>query len=294
MNRIKHLLFAALAAIAVPVIALGQTQAQPAAPRQDNLKENGIGLAPARFELLMLPGTEKTVIVNIIYNAGTTDAKPVRLVATLGDWTILANGEMDYQRAGARADSAAPWMIHSPSEVTAVPGKVHPVRVTISVPKDAKPGDHLAALFVESRPDNIKLDQQQRQVVLRFRLAALFYIMVPQLTREGSLQDLKAKADEHGLIITPTIKNGGNSHIRPVHSIKVIDSKGAIVAEYPECESLPVLGGVELSRPILIENNLPPGNYAVHYRVDFKDGGRIVEGQTDLIVENQIAQKKQH
>jgi hypothetical protein len=182
-------------------------------------------------------------------------------------------------------------MIYSPGEVTVIPGKVHPVRVTISVPKDATPGDHTAALFVESRPENIKLDSDRKQVVLRFRLAALFYIMVPNLTREGSLKNLKAEATEKGIVVTPTLKNGGNCHIRPVHSIKIVDRAGAVVAEQPEMESLPVLAREELSHAMTIEKVIPPGQYSVRYRVDFKDGSRIVEGQTDLIVRERAAQR---
>src|ERR1044071_8539065 len=116
-------------------------------------------------------------------------------------------------------------MVYSPGEVTALPGKAHPVRVTVSVPKDATPGDHLAALFVESRPENIKLTENKRQVILRFRMAALFYITVPDITRKGSLENLKTDSDGKEIVITPTIKNEGNSHIRPLYSIKVLDPK---------------------------------------------------------------------
>jgi hypothetical protein len=265
-------------------ISTAQTQSPSIQPPAEPARADGIGVAPARFELPMLPGTEKTVVVNIIYNSVTGDAKPCRLVAYLGDWSVMKNGDVEYYKAGTRSDSASAWFIYSPGEVTALPGKVHPVRVTVSVPKDAAPGDHLAALFVESRPDNIKLDENRRQVVLRFRMAALFYIMVPDLTRRGSLEDLKAEAEQGQIVITPTIKNEGNSRIRPVQSVKVVDGKGAVVAELPEKEAMPVLAKSELARSLVIEADLPPGAYTVHYRVDFKDGGAVTEGQLPLVV----------
>lgn len=287
--KIINRLVALIIMIALPSLAAAQGQDQTVKPQPEPQKEDGVGLAPARFELPMLAGTEKTVVVNIIYNAGSAEAKPFRLVASVGDWTIRRNGQVDYYKAGVMQNSAASWLIYSPGEVTVMPGKVHPIRVTISVPKDAKPGDHTAALFVESRPDNIKLDEDKKQVVVRFRLAALFYIMVPQLTREGSLEGLKAEAGEQGIIVTPTLKNAGNSHIRPVHSIKIVDRDGAVVAEYLESESLPVLAREELSRPLMIEKKIAPGEYSVRYRVDFKDGTPIIEGQTDLIVKEQAS-----
>ena len=291
MKRMLSIIFVVLA---LPLLGFGQlapSGSQSENPKTDANNEDGIGVAPARFELPMLPGTERTLVVNIIYNSASQTAQPCRLVVSLGDWSILEDGSIDFFKAGTRPNSAAPWMVYSPGEVTALPGKVHPVRVTVSVPKDATPGDHLAALFVESRPENIKLNENRKQVILRFRMAALFYIMVPDITRKGSLENLKTDSDGKEIVITPTIKNEGNSHIRPMYSLKVIDPKGEIVAALPETESLPVLAGLSLSRPIVIEKAVAPGAYSVFYRVDFKDGGAVVEGRTDLVVSGQQAKK---
>jgi hypothetical protein len=267
-----------------------QAAAQPAsAPNPPG--EDGIGLAPARFELPMRPGMERTIVVNIIYNSTSAAAQPCRLMATLGDWTIQPDGNIEYYKPGTLANSATSWMIYSPGEVTALPGKVHPVRVTISVPQDATPGDHLAALFVESRPDNLKLEQNQKQVILRFRMAALFYIMVPDLTHKGTLENLKAATDESGIHIVPTIKNSGNSHIRPVHSVRVVDARGAVVAQLPAAEALPVLASSTLSQALNIDKEIAPGSYSVVYRVDFKDGSPVVEGQTELTVKARVGDK---
>lgn len=274
--------------VVLPMLASGQSQSQPA--QASSPADDGIGVAPARFELPMLPGSEKTVVVNVIYNSVSGEAQPCRLVASLGDWSLSSTGEAEYYKAGTQPSSASSWLTYSPAEITALPSKVHPIRVTISVPKDATPGDHLAALFVEARPDNLKLDQTRRQVILRFRMAALFYVMVPQLTKKGSLQNLKAGVSEQGILITPTLKNDGNSHLRPLHSVKILDSAGATVAELPETESLPVLAGAEMSRALMIPKTLGAGAYSVRYRVDFKDGSAATEGQTELVIKDRRAQ----
>jgi hypothetical protein len=153
------------------------------------------------------------------------------------------------------------------------------------------PGDHLAALFVESRPDNLKVDQNKRQVILRFRMAALFYVMVPRLTKKGSLQNLKSEVSEQGILVTPTLNNEGNSHLRPLHSVRVLDAAGAVAAQIPESESMPVLAGSEMSHPLVIQRALTPGAYSVLYRVDFRDGSPTTEGRTELVVKDRSAQK---
>lgn len=247
-------------------------------------RSDGIALAPARFELEMEPGAETTVVINLDYHTSKPGAGPSRIVASLNDWNINEDGELQYYKAGTLSRSASPWIIYSPSEVTVQPGQTHAIRVTISVPKDAAPGDHLAALVVEQRPDTIKFNRSARQMLVRFRMASMFYITVPQTARRGSLENLQAAAGPQGITITPTLKNEGNSHIRPLSSVQITDSRGRTVAEIQQGESLPVLGGSLLSKSMHIEKSLPPGTYTVKYRVDFQGHGKTTEGITDLVI----------
>jgi hypothetical protein len=232
----------------------------------------------------MQPGQETTVVVNLDYHSTADNAQPVRIVASLNDWTIDRNGQVQFAKVGTLPGSASSWLIYSPAETTVIPGNLHAIRVTVSVPKDATPGDHLSALIIEQRPDNIKLNENRRQMVIRYRMAAVFYIKVPQLRRQGSLESLRAEVKEDQVVVTPLLKNAGNSVIRPLTSLKVTDSAGVAVAELPQKESLPLLGGSELIQPLVVETRLPPGTYNVKYRVDFQDGSRPTEGITELVI----------
>jgi hypothetical protein len=232
----------------------------------------------------MSPGSETTVVVNLDYHATSENSQPVRIVASLNDWTIDRDGQVQFARANTLPNSASPWLIYSPAETTVIPGNLHAIRVTVSVPKDATPGDHLTALIVEQRADNIKLTENRRQVVIRYRMAAVFYIKVPQLRRQGSLESLRAEMKEDQILVTPLLKNSGNSVVRPLTSLKVTDSAGLAVAELPQKESLPLLGGAELAQPLVVESRLAPGTYTVKYRVDFQDGSRPTEGVTELVI----------
>lgn len=245
---------------------------------------SGISLAPARFELEMKPGSETTVVVNLDYHSTTENSQPVRIVASLNDWTIDRDGQVQFEKANTLPNSASPWLIYSPAETTVMPGNLHAIRVTISVPKDATPGDHLTSLIIEQRPDNLKLNENRRQMVIRYRMAAVFYIKVPNLRRQGSLESLRAEAKSGQVIVTPLLKNAGNSVLRPLTSLKVTDRSGASVAELPQKEALPLLGGAELAQPLVVETRLAPGTYNVKYRVDFQDGSTPTEGITELVV----------
>ena len=263
------------------VCASAQVPVPDATPKPSG---NGISLAPARLELEMQPGSETTVVVSLDYHSTAEHAQPVRIVASLNDWTIDRDGQVKFERPNTLPNSASSWLIYSPAETTVTPGNLHAIRVTVSVPKDATPGDHLTALIIEQRPDNIKLNENRRQVVIRYRMAAVFYIKVPQLRRQGSLESLRAETKDDQILVTPLLKNSGNSVIRPLTSLKVTDSAGVAVAELPQKESLPLLGGAELVQPILVESRLAPGTYTVKYRVDFQDGSRPTEGVTELVI----------
>jgi hypothetical protein len=263
------------------VCVCAQSPVPDATPRPAG---SGISLAPARLELEMQPGSETTLVVNLDYHSTNEDSQPVRIVASLNDWTIDRNGQVQFERANTLPNSASSWLIYSPAETTVIPGHLHSIRVTILVPKDATPGDHLSALIIEQRPDNLKLNQNRRQMVIRYRMAAVFYIKVPQLRRQGSLESLRAEAIADQVVVTPLLKNSGNSVVRPLTSLKVTDSSGVSVAELPQKESLPLLGGAELVQPLVLETRLAPGTYNVKYRVDFQDGSRPTEGVTELVI----------
>ena len=53
----------------------------PPAPAQDQApRQDGIALAPARFELEMEPGAETTVVVNLDYHTAKPNAQPSRVM----------------------------------------------------------------------------------------------------------------------------------------------------------------------------------------------------------------------
>lgn len=256
----------------LPFLSLGQTPG------------GSMALAPARFELEMKPGTETTVVVNLDYRSGGDATKPARIVASLNDWDMTRDGRVEFFPANTRPNSANSWLIYSPGEASVMPGTIHQIRVTVSVPANAAPGDHLAALIIEQRPETLKAETNLRQMVVRYRMASVFYIKVAALTHKGYFKHLFAESTPSGIIVTPVLKNEGNSVIRPTASLSIIDVDGRSVAELPGLEPLPILAGSEIAQPIIIERQLALGTYSVKCRVDFHDGRPVIEGITDLVV----------
>lgn len=270
--------------ILVSIVLFGAFSAIAQSPTGEVPPSGSMAVSPARFELEMKPGTEQTVVVNLDYRAGTLSKAPVRIMASLNDWTITKDGRVEYSRANSLPNSASSWLIYTPGEAAVVPGTIHQIRVTIAVPLNATPGDHLTSLIIEQRPESYKNDGNLKQVVVRYRMASVFYIKVPGLTKKGNFENLLAESTSGGFVVTPVLKNEGNSVIRPSASLTVSDADGKTVTEMTGLEPLPVLGGSETAQPLLIEKQLPPGTYSVKYRVDFQDGRPATEGVTDLVV----------
>ena len=243
-----------------------------------------MSISPARFELEMDPGTETTVVINLDYRSLNGPGKPARIMASLSDWTISGDAHVEYFPANTRPNSASSWLVYTPADAAVLPGTSHQIRVTVSVPGNATPGDHLCALIIEQRPETLKQQASSKQVVVRYRMASVFYIKVKNLIRKGDFGDLLAESTGEGITVTPTLRNEGNSVVRPLGSLKVMDQQGKVVAEMPELDMLPVLAGSEIRQPIHLSQALPVGAYTVKYRVDFQDGKAAVDGITDLIV----------
>ena len=261
----------------------GPISSPPALSRSPN-SDSGIALAPARIELEMQPGAETTLVVNLDYHSAANNSQKTRLVASLNDWDLTDLGEVIFYKEKTLPNSASAWLAFSPAETVVTPNSIHAIRVTVSVPSDAAPGDHLTALVVEQRPDNLKPAGNARQIVVRYRMAAVFYIKVPNLVRRGSLSGLRAAAAPEGITVTATLKNEGNTVLRPAAGVKILDAAEKVVAEIAEIELSPVLAGRELRQPVLLEKRLPAGTYTIKYRVDFSDGGKPTEGITNLII----------
>jgi methionine-rich copper-binding protein CopC len=272
----------ALTAILTIVLAAMSTWAQPAQKDAAHADGSAIALSPARFEAEMEPGSETTFVINLNYRS--KDTTPTRVAVSLNDWTMTGEGQINYAKAGTNVNSASSWIVYSPSDAMVTPGKTNSIRVTISVPMNATPGDHVVAIIVEPRPDNPKLTHNEKVVAVRYRMASTIYVKVPGLVRLGSLEKLKTSSTPDGIAITPTLKNSGNSLIRPLQSAKLIDAAGVVVEETPELESLPVLAGSELTRTLLLEKKVAAGKYTVRYRVNFQDGGKVVEGVSSVVV----------
>jgi hypothetical protein len=154
----------------------------------------------------------------------------------------------------------------------------------VSVPAGTKPGSYYAAIFIEERTPPSTVNPGEKRVVFRYRLGTILYVLVPNIVRKGDLSSLNANVEADKVVVKPVLKNVGNAHLRPNQSVEIKNAAGETVAETKPEDTPVLLPDSELDLRLEFPAKLPPGQYTVTYKVDFKDDKAIQVGKTSFEV----------
>lgn len=260
----------------------------------------GISVSPSRLEVIIVAGTERTVGIAVDYTRDIPDTElpTARLIARLEDWSLNEDGSIRFAPINTLERTASPWVTFGPAEFSLAAEKRQILRYTISVPKDTKPGDYLFACYIENRIPPPPPRQGEKRIVLNFRYYTMFYVMVPNLTREGELQALETTVVNGEPVVSPTLGNKGNSRLRPKHSVEIRDATDKILFSSPMSDAMVVLGGHRWKMPFTITIKLPTGKYTLAYTVDFGDKSALQRGKSsfeiseaDVIARQKLSEK---
>ena len=233
----------------------------------------GFNVEPARIEVSVPPGQRRGKRVEVT----NSSENPVHLTLYVRDVVTLPDGSTDYPPAGSTEWSCANWIQFVPAELDLVPGQTKDVRVSLTVPPEAS-GGHYAILFFESGPS-----YKEQGIGVNFRIGALVDAAVPNTQR------YQAKLAELSFVPPNQIKlvvlNEGNFLIRPKGKIKVLNAKGAKVAQLDlNPDRVGVLPKTLRAIPHTLEKALVPGSYRVKAEVDY--GARsLVVGELPITVQ---------
>jgi hypothetical protein len=172
------------------------------------------GVEPARIELSIPAGRQKGKMVTI---DNSKSDEPLHIKAYVQDIMYLPDGTINFPASGTTEWSCANWVSIIPDEVDIPAGKTQAVRITVSMPIEAK-GGYYAVVFFESSPTHIQ------GLGINFRLGVLLDLGVTNTEiRKAQLVNiffLKPKQ------IEVDIFNEGNVLIRPKGSIKILGAQG--------------------------------------------------------------------
>lgn len=271
MNRVPAMIIRPLDLVTAVLLLAPDV---PADPGPGAARTAGLGLNPARIEVEILPGGEKTVGFRI--ESPPSDA-PVqgRLMLSLTDWNIDEQANVSYLDPGSLPDSACPWIVFSPAAVNISSGESQLVRITVRVPESARPGVYRSGILVQERPPATPPKPGEHVLYFRFRYAFTLYVIVPPVAGRGELLDVRLEEGAGGVALVCRMQNTGSRHVRPRISWSIRDGEQQPVAVLKNKESTVLLPFSTVTVRFPVAGSLPPGRYEIDAQVDFNDGGSL-------------------
>lgn len=226
---------------------------------------------PMRVEAEVVPGVEKTVAFEIQAGHGNGSERG-RLVLSLTDWTMHADGSVAYVPAGSTQNSASSWISFSPGALTLEAGRHQVVRVTINAPADAKPGVYYSGIFVQERPLAAPFAFDRQVINVRVRYAFTIYVIVSPVAPNPNLISADFEPLPAGLKMICEMENTGSRHVRPV-IYWTLHSDAQPKDLIGKADATVLLPAARLREPYTLSRDpLPAGKYDATLTVDFQDG----------------------
>ncbi|MFZ6015541.1 MAG: hypothetical protein ACOYUZ_04275 [Patescibacteria group bacterium] len=123
------------------------------------------------------------------------------------------------------------WFDINGNSYTLSQGETKEVDYTISIPPNAEPGGHYAAVFISTSPED---PEEESGVGMGARTGVLFLVNVSgEVTEQANLESFKTNKKIFSHLpanLSLRIKNTGNVHLRPKGSLEVRNMWGGIVA----------------------------------------------------------------
>ncbi len=151
--------------------------------------------------------------------------------------TFIAEGEEGHQQFLQAEDDQVgipSWFELSETAIVVQPKNSKELEYKITVPPNAEPGGHYAALFLSTSPET---SEKTSSVGLSSKTGILFLIRVEgDITESASLKSFTVERpmfDHLPAVMSLRLENTGNVHIRPQGVLTVRNMWGGIVARVP-------------------------------------------------------------
>lgn len=177
----------------------GGVGAKPANPREENPRTQSI------FVHEIKPGDSIEDAVLVTNSSG--DNKNILVYPT--DAQISSGGAFACEQKADSLDNEGSWIKLQKNEVSLDSNQSETIKFTISVPKDASPGEHNACIAIQAVEPPQK--SSVSGVSLSFRSAIRVAITVPGEFKKGlSFESLSIKTKGNLLLINEKLRNSGN------------------------------------------------------------------------------------
>jgi hypothetical protein len=191
----------------------------------------GFSITPPLMNINLSPKEEWTTKIKVISNT----SRPLKLYVEVVDFRGQGNGQLEFlDSEGIKNDPGAVnsylsrWVTLAKEEIDLEPYRSAEIPFVISVPAEANPGGHYAAILIGTNPPDEKTEGSV--VKISSKISSLILARVSgEVNEKGFIREFSPAKKFSGLAETNFIvrfQNQGNIHLRPRGTIKVFDMFG--------------------------------------------------------------------
>ncbi len=276
------------------ILTLGVIVPSRVTTAQSGSGGNGLSITPTRFDLVIEPGGNDIVDMQI-KNVADTD---ILAKAYLNDFEAdgnTGNPKLIVDNSVRSASSISEFVVDF-DDVLVKAGETVAVNVPIAIPENAAPGAYYGALrFQASSPEEAGSDDESPQVSLNASVAVLVLIEVPgNITEKIEIADMSAYLDgKSGSFFTATpdqigveINNLGNGFSKPFGTVRLNGPWGTGEITSYELNNVSPKGNILPGQPRLFLNSVEgikwPGRYTISGDISHGRGGEILSIQSSF------------
>jgi hypothetical protein len=216
--------------------------------------------------------------------AGTARLYPV-------DAATGANSGLVYlSSADPRTDVGA-WITLDQDELTLGPGENRIVKFTVTIPRDARPGQHLGGLVAENAQTEVQPQQGALQVNFQRRMVTAVQVNLPGASVEKlAITGVTSEVAAGYQVLRIGLRNEGTELVKPVGTVQVADARGQTVQNL-KLTLQSILPHNEIKYPVAIERQvLAPGDYHALVAITYGKQGVVSYETTFTVSTAQVAQ----
>ncbi|MDT0440516.1 MULTISPECIES: WxL protein peptidoglycan domain-containing protein [Streptomyces] len=188
---------------------------------------NGYGKDRSSFSHAVNPGG-RIEDAMVVANHGKD---PLRLTVYAADGYTTGKGQLDLLTEEKRSTGVGAWVRPGKSAVTVAPGRTAEIPFTVTVPRDATPGDHVGGILTSLRQaDDTEGIAVDRRLGIRVKLRVSGALR-PALAVERPHVDYHGTADPFGqgdATVTYTLHNTGNAMLSGAQQVTLTGPFGTL------------------------------------------------------------------
>jgi len=275
--------------ITFPCVLHAQIAVDSVAPR----KTGGLAIGPAKLRFTAGKGETGKQVIQI---ANKRD-KAYQFSISASEWALDSLGNsVHYTDSGNVKNSCASWLTITPNVVTAEPGKVTNIVVTMKVPDDEEVVKQMhwcvinVTLLMEKEAPQ-KLGENASLVLTnQFNVILHVYENPPGATYKDlkmtgfSLEKVNAGTDSSNMVFRVGGENTGDMDLRCIYSVKLSSLVTGQVYTVSESDCLVLPGGKRIAQ-LKAPKNLPKGKYLAVASIDAGDDAPIEVSQKEITVD---------